>query len=214
MRKIFLALLLLLPTSVWGQDCSNVTTLRQGTCPVGATGSECVIKDPAEELSYIELDNNFKNLINFCTPDTLAGNPTLASGHCTFATTGIICEGNIADDLEALFTVTNPTTDNTYTFPNTSGEVSLLGQLITSSEVSGSWTDAQVNGANEADEIPLGGGLSGSASNALVLSIRVLASPPGTPSGGDVYYDTSGAFCGYDGVALAWVVLGGGGTCS
>ncbi len=44
-------------------------------------------------------------------------------------------EGSTADNFETLFSITDPTADRTITFPNLSGEVSLLGQTIGTSEL-------------------------------------------------------------------------------
>ena len=47
-------------------------------------------------------------------------------------------EGATADTFETTFAITDPTADRTITFPNTSGEVSLLGQTISNAELENS----------------------------------------------------------------------------
>ncbi|HEX9679327.1 MAG TPA: hypothetical protein VGA08_01790, partial [Candidatus Saccharimonadales bacterium] len=51
-----------------------------------------------------------------------------------------VFEGTVADAFETTFVINNPTTDNSISFPNISGEVSLLGQTIDDLEVSDSIT--------------------------------------------------------------------------
>lgn len=46
------------------------------------------------------------------------------------------------------------------------------------------------------------------------FNLEPQAAAPSSPSNGDLYVDTSGALCYYDGVAAAWAVAAGAGTCS
>ena len=68
--------------------------------------------------------------------------PALGADECVFSNEGAsdggwVCEGSTADAVEARFRVTDPTSaDKIYTFPDATGEVSLLGQTIEDSEVS------------------------------------------------------------------------------
>lgn len=55
--------------------------------------------------------------------DTLGGNPALLTDNLTFGDTGLIGEGNTADNNEWLLTATDPTADRTFTFPDNSGNV-------------------------------------------------------------------------------------------
>lgn len=54
----------------------------------------------------------------------------LGANECVFATTGIICEGSSLDNFQALLTITNPTADRTYIFPDASGTVLLSGGAV------------------------------------------------------------------------------------
>jgi hypothetical protein len=76
---------------------------------------------------------------------TLAANPALATGNAVFGTTGLIFEGATADTFEGLLTVTDPTTDNTWTLPNVSGTVITTGNL-TSITATGTITSGTWNG--------------------------------------------------------------------
>ena len=67
--------------------------------------------------------------------------PALGSEECRFSNEGAsaggwVCEGSTADTIETRFRVTDPTsTDKVITFPDATGEVSLLGQSISDAEV-------------------------------------------------------------------------------
>lgn len=71
---------------------------------------------------------NYNHIVNTAT---LAANPAFGASECWFGTTGLICEGSSADTNEALFTVTNPTADRTYTFPDSSITVAGLTSAMT-----------------------------------------------------------------------------------
>ncbi|MDX1765840.1 MAG: hypothetical protein R3313_02710, partial [Candidatus Saccharimonadales bacterium] len=67
--------------------------------------------------------------------DTISINGTIQGG------TPLIFEGSSADGIETTFAITDPSgVDKTITFPDASGEVSLLGQAISSTEI----TDDQI----------------------------------------------------------------------
>jgi len=53
------------------------------------------------------------------------------SSQLSFGTDGIIFEGSSADNFETTIKVTNPTADNTITFPNTTGSVIIDGATQT-----------------------------------------------------------------------------------
>lgn len=55
----------------------------------------------------------------------LAVDISLQSGQCIFGSTDIFCEGATANTSEAIFTVTDPTAERTFTFPDLSGTVTL-----------------------------------------------------------------------------------------
>jgi hypothetical protein len=66
--------------------------------------------------------------------------PTLAAGECRFSNEGVnpagwVCEGETANTFEVRFQVTDPTAERTVTWPDASGEVSLLGQTIGDAEL-------------------------------------------------------------------------------
>ncbi|MGE0637005.1 MAG: beta strand repeat-containing protein, partial [Bacteroidia bacterium] len=63
---------------------------------------------------------------------TLAGNPTLSSNGTVFGSTGMIFEGSLADGFEGLLTPANPTADRTWTLPDASGTVALVGSSVAS----------------------------------------------------------------------------------
>lgn len=65
----------------------------------------------------------------------LSGDPALSADVCIFAASGLACEGATANTFESFVAFTDPTADRTATFPNASGEVSLLAQTIESAEI-------------------------------------------------------------------------------
>ena len=105
---------------------------------------------------HLDIDDDF--LLN--TGDTGTGNYDF-TGAVLQGASALVFEGNVADTFETTFAITNPTTtDRTVTFPNASGEVSLLGQAIDlTSEVTGilplanGGTGANLANPAEADRI-------------------------------------------------------------
>jgi hypothetical protein len=61
----------------------------------------------------------------------LGGDSDNLSSQLSFGTDGIIFEGSSADDFETTIKVTNPTADQTITFPNTTGSVIIDGATQT-----------------------------------------------------------------------------------
>lgn len=113
-----------------GVNVNNVTiTNFEGTGLTVAGGALTTTLGTAIDTSEITDDT-----IAFGDVDhtiTLAGNPGLAASQCFWGANGIICEGSTANDFEALFTVTDPTADRTYTFPNSSITVAGLASAMT-----------------------------------------------------------------------------------
>ncbi|MBI3098564.1 MAG: hypothetical protein HYY93_10035 [Planctomycetes bacterium] len=81
--------------------------------------------------------------VGFAYSATLGGNPTLNAGEAIFGTTGLIFEGSSggADASEGLLTVTNPTTDRTWTLPDNSGTIALTSDVSASAYWSRSGTE-------------------------------------------------------------------------
>ncbi len=68
----------------------------------------------------------------------------------------MVFEGQSSDTFETTFTITDPTADNSITFPDTSGEVSLLGQAIVTGEITdGTITNDDIAVAASIDESKL-----------------------------------------------------------
>jgi len=72
--------------------------------------------------------------------------PALAAGECRFSNEGAnpagwVCEGETANLIETRFRVTDPTTaDKVITFPDATGEVTLLGQTIEDAELASNYS--------------------------------------------------------------------------
>src|SRR5690606_4737187 len=84
----------------------------------------------------LAVDDDF--LLN--TGDTASGTYTFTgtldlTGTVLQGATALVAEGTTADDFETSIAITNPTQDRTITFPDATGEVTLLGQSIQDSEV-------------------------------------------------------------------------------
>jgi len=73
--------------------------------------------------------------LGFDYSQALSGDPALAANAGVFGQSGLVFEGSTANTAETFLAVTNPTADRTITFPDTSGEVSLLGSSISGSEI-------------------------------------------------------------------------------
>lgn len=102
---------------------------------------------------------------------TLAGNPGLAASQCYWGASGIVCEGSTANDFEALFTVTNPTADRTYTFPNSSITVAGLASAMT-----GTFDGNNFAGGAIAQNQILYGSAAGTLSELTVASSSIITS--------------------------------------
>ena len=82
-----------------------------------------VITDPTADRTFTLPDQTGTFML--ITSDTIGGNPALGGNGVVVGTTGIIFEGATADANEGLLTVTDPTTDRTYTLPDATGTVVL-----------------------------------------------------------------------------------------
>lgn len=89
---------------------------------IAGTGITTRSKLPTEVV-YDDEANVFTNTQSFTTPLDIRGG------------TAIVFEGATADGFETSLVITDPTADRTVTIPNASGEVSLLGQTISGSEM-------------------------------------------------------------------------------
>lgn len=107
-------------------ELSLVATSRQIT--IAGTTNEITSSAGAQDLSA---DRTWT--LSLPTALTLSGKE-LQGG------TLFLAEGATANEFEATFALTDPTADITITFPNASGEVSLLGQAISSAEI----TDGEI----------------------------------------------------------------------
>lgn len=120
------------PTEMANADFGS-WTCSGGSCTLDAStvGASQITDD---SVAFADVAHNI----------TLGGNPALAASQCYWASTGIICEGSSANTVETLLTFTNPTTDRTITFPDSTGTVSLLGSSIDDTEMTaedfGDWT--------------------------------------------------------------------------
>jgi hypothetical protein len=126
---------------------------------------------PLDSIGATEIDNT----ATLSSPD-----PNLGANNFANGTTGIIFEGSANDASEALLTVANPTADNTFTFPNASGEVSLLGQTIAPAEIAATGTpDATTYLRGDGAWAP--------------SALPALASVPGDPPAGNAiaWFDTT-----------------------
>lgn len=86
--------------------------------------------------------------------ETLAGNPALGAEECIFTLEGtnaggFLCEG-AANAFETAIIITDPTADRTITFPNATGEVSLLAQIIEDAELASNYSGVGACAANNA----------------------------------------------------------------
>jgi hypothetical protein len=68
----------------------------------------------------------------------------------------IVFEGSIANDFETTLTVTNPTADRTITFPDTTGTVALLTQVINNTLTSTTGDIIYASGANTPARLGIG----------------------------------------------------------
>lgn len=92
----------------------------------------------------------------------------LGANECVFATTGIVCEGSSLDNFQALLTITNPTADRTYTFPDASGTVLLSGGAVNG----WAYSSPVVSLSTSTDKVGLG---TASPSAALSISANTMA---------------------------------------
>ena len=126
-------------------DFTNFDVLGNGNTTVGGT---------LDTTGTANLNGNV-NLGTDAT-DLLTVNATLQG------TNALVFEGSAADGNETTFAITNPTSPQTVTFPDATGEVSLLGQTIANAEL-----------VNDSLTITSGNGLTGGGSVALGASVNV-----------------------------------------
>jgi len=107
-------------------------------------------------------------------------NKTLTSPVVTGLTlndSSIIFEGSSADDFETTLTVTNPTADRTITFPDTTGTVALLSQVINNTLTSTTGDIIYASGSNTPARLGIG-------STGQVLTVAGGVPTWSAPSGG------------------------------
>ena len=82
--------------------------------------------NPSMAYSITNLQTQITNIANDYITSAGAANLT----NKTIGSTGLFFEGATADGFETLLTVVDPTADRTITFPDTTGTVALLTQVI------------------------------------------------------------------------------------
>ncbi|MDQ7778658.1 MAG: hypothetical protein RDV41_02980, partial [Planctomycetota bacterium] len=102
------------------------TTPANGQILIG-NGAGYAVANIAEASAFeVAVTNGAGTItLGYDYSSTLAGNPGLSASRTAFASTGLLFEGSVADDLEGLLTVSNPTGDRTWTLPDVDGTVAL-----------------------------------------------------------------------------------------
>ena len=152
-----------LTTDTAGNYCASITT----SAVTGLTGGASAAEGTAHTLA---LDYTA----------TLGGNPALAASACVHATTGLICEGSTADDIEGLLTLADPTSaDKTWTLPDETGTI------LTSGTAASTWSGTlTANGTLDANGVvTLGDGGDAITYDSSVLDISSLGAITGLLSG-------------------------------
>ena len=150
--------------------CQTITTSGDGTnsnipfVTIGNTASlslERALVGQTHKIVITDEGANGEVSVSFPYTATLANNPALGASQCTFASTGIICEGSTADTSESILTFTDPTADRTITFPNASFTVPNPTTAVT---LTGNWVNTTNPWADNevADTITVSGGTLGS----------------------------------------------------
>ena len=124
--------------------------------------------------------NNQFLIANSATATGLEWTSTLVSPVVTGLTlndSSIIFEGSSADAFETTLTVTNPTADRTITFPDTTGTVALLTQVINNTLTSTTGDIIYASGANTPARLGIG-------TEGFVLTVTSGVPAWSAPSGG------------------------------
>jgi hypothetical protein len=124
--------------------------------------------------------NNQFLIANSATATGLQWTSTLVSPVVTGLTlndSSIVFEGSTANDFETTLTVTDPTADRTITFPDTSGTVALLSQVINNTLTSTTGDIIYASGSNTPARLGIG-------SEGQVLTVSSGIPAWSAPSGG------------------------------
>jgi hypothetical protein len=122
----------LVPTKIPGYaDAADIQAALRAyhygsyTFDVNETNTANLI-NPSMAYTITNLQTQITNIANDYI--TSAGAATLTNK--TIGSTGLFFEGATANDFETLLTVVDPTADRTITFPDTTGTVALMSQVI------------------------------------------------------------------------------------
>lgn len=123
-----------------GDTASDTVTINAGptTLPNATTAAEGLVLGGDANLyrsasNVLQTDDSFFVAGNTTLGTALSDTLTVAS--TLLGATPLVFEGLTSDGLESTIAIADPTADRTITLPNASGEVSLLGQTISASEI-------------------------------------------------------------------------------
>lgn len=118
-----------LTTDTTGNYCTSITTAAITGLTGGLTAAEGTV-----------------HTLEFDRTSTIGGNPAIVASGCIFGTTGLICEGSVADVNEALLTWADPAGDVTLTMPAETGTVLSTGTTAVG-DLSGTYASPQIAGS-------------------------------------------------------------------
>lgn len=126
--------------SVNSSSTSQLGAIQLGGVLGGTSTSQTLTSSAVNSLGGLSVSGG---ALSFDYSLSTGGNPALAANQCLFSSSGIICEGSVADNFEGQLAVNTLTSDRSWTLPDqtgtliTSGDSGTVGDAMLAAGYSG-----------------------------------------------------------------------------